>query len=68
MPEIRVDIDDALLSAASGLDARHQISAAEGWIIATANASNATFVHKDPEFDALPDRVAMMILPHKRTR
>jgi predicted nucleic acid-binding protein len=53
---------------ASELKAQHKISVADSWIIATAIARKATLVHKDPEFDALSDRVAMKILPYKKTK
>ena len=65
LPVIRVDVDDALLLSASELKARHRISVADSWILATAITRNATLVHKDPEFDALSDRVTMKALPYK---
>jgi predicted nucleic acid-binding protein len=68
LPVIRVDVDDALLMTASELKAQHKISVADSWIIATAVSRKATLVHKDPEFDALADRVVMKALPHKKTR
>lgn len=68
LPVTRVDVDDALLIAASELKARYNISVAESWIIATAIARKATLVHKDPEFEALADRVTMKALPYKKTK
>jgi predicted nucleic acid-binding protein len=68
LPVIRVDVDDALLLTASELKAQHNISVADSWILATAIVCNATLVHKDPEFDALSDRVAMKKLPYKKTK
>jgi predicted nucleic acid-binding protein len=68
LPVIRVDVDDALIRTASELKAQHKISVADSWIIATAITRNATLVHKDPEFDALADRVAMKTLPYKKTK
>ena len=68
LPVIRVDVDDSLLLTASELKAQHNISVADSWIIATAIVFNAMLVHKDPEFDALSDRVAMKRLPYKKTR
>ena len=68
LPAVRVDVDDRLLMTASELKAQHRISVADSWIIATAITRNATLVHKDPEFDALSDRVAMKILPYKKTK
>ncbi len=68
LPVIRVDVDDALIWTASELKAQHKISVADSWIIATAITRNATLVHKDPEFDALADRVAMKALPYKKVK
>jgi len=68
LPIIRVDVNDALIRTASELKAQHKISVADSWIIATAITHNATLVHKDPEFDALADRVAMKALPYKKTK
>jgi predicted nucleic acid-binding protein len=66
LPIIRVDVDDELILAASELKAQHKISVADSWILATAITRNAMLVHKDPEFNALSDRVAMKRLPYKR--
>ena len=68
LPAARVDVDDRLLMTASELKAQHRISVADSWIIATAITRNATLVHKDPEFDALSDKVAMKTLPYKKTK
>jgi predicted nucleic acid-binding protein len=68
LPIIRIDVDDALLLAASELKAQYPISVADSWILATAIAHNATLVHKDPEFDALSDRVSLKKLPYKKTK
>ncbi|GAB4484714.1 MAG: hypothetical protein OHK006_09630 [Thermodesulfovibrionales bacterium] len=68
LPVVRVDVDDALISAAAELKALHRISVADSWIIATAVTRNATLVHKDPEFEALPDSLALKTLPYKKTR
>ena len=67
LPVIRVDVDDALLLTASELKAQCKISVADSWIIATAITRNATLVHKDPDFDALSDRVTMKALPYEDT-
>ena len=68
LPATRVDVDDTLLMTASELKAQHKISVADSWIIATAITHNATLVHKDPEFDALSDKVTMKTLPYKKTK
>jgi len=68
LPVTRVDVDDSLLAAASEIKARYAISSADSWIIATAIARKATLVHKDPEFEALSDRVKMKSLLYKKTK
>jgi predicted nucleic acid-binding protein len=68
LPATRVDVDDALLLTASELKAQYKMSVAGSWIIATAIARNAILVHKDPEFDALSDKVSLKALPYKRAR
>jgi predicted nucleic acid-binding protein len=68
LPVTRVDVDETLLLIASELKAQHKVSVADSWIIATAITRSATLVHKDPEFDALSDRVTMKALPYKRTK
>jgi uncharacterized protein len=68
LPIIRIDVDDALLLAASELKAQYHISVGDSWILATAIARNAILVHKDPEFDALSDRVTMKKLPYKKIK
>jgi predicted nucleic acid-binding protein len=68
LPVTRVDVDDTLLLTASELKARHKISVADSWIIATAIMRNATLVHKDPEFSTLSENVAMKALPYKKTK
>jgi predicted nucleic acid-binding protein len=68
LPIIRIDVNDTLLSTASELKANYTISVADSWILATAVVYNATLVHKDPEFDALSDRISMKRLPYKKTK
>jgi predicted nucleic acid-binding protein len=68
LPIIRIDVSDSLLLTASELKALHSISVADSWILATAIECNALLLHKDPEFDALSDRVAMKRLPYKKTK
>lgn len=66
LPIIRDVIDDSLLLTASELKATHTMSVADSWIAATAIARKSTLVHKDPEFEALSDRVVMKMLPYKK--
>ena len=68
LPITRVDVDDALILTASELKAQYRISVADSWIVATAITRKATLVHKDPEFEALADKVTLKTLPYKKTR
>lgn len=43
-----------LLMGAARVKAENSLSLADSWIAATARMSDATLVHKDPEFSALP--------------
>ena len=52
-----------LLKAAAAIKAKHPLSVADAWIAATAEISQATLVHKDPEFAAVS--VAQEMLPLK---
>jgi predicted nucleic acid-binding protein len=45
----------ALLARAAMVKATHPLSVAHAWIAATALELDATLVHKDPEFECLPD-------------
>ena len=42
-----------LLLEASRIKASHPLSIADAWIAATALLSQATLLHKDPEFEAI---------------
>jgi predicted nucleic acid-binding protein len=66
LPITRVDVDDSLLMTASALKAQFRISVADSWIIATAISRKAILVHKDPEFEALSDKVTLKTLPYKK--
>jgi len=57
-----------LVVTASELKTQHKLSVADSWIIATAITRNATLVHKDPKFGALPNKTTMKTLPYKKTR
>jgi predicted nucleic acid-binding protein len=48
-----VDQTEPLLLEASRIKASHPLSVADAWIAATALHSQATLVHKDPEFEAI---------------
>lgn len=52
-----------LLAGAARMKAENSLSLADSWIAAAAQMTNATLVHKDPEFAALP--VKQKALPLK---
>jgi len=53
-----------LLERAATVKATHPLSLADAWIAATAPENGATLVHKDPEFEKLPNLVEER-LPYK---
>lgn len=60
------EVDEAVLRAASGFKARHQLSFADALTAAYAATRGATLVHKDPELDALQGEIDLEALPYKR--
>ena len=50
-----VDQTEPLLLEASRIKASHRLSVADVWIAAAARLSRATLLHKDPEFEAIPE-------------
>ena len=50
-----VDQTEPLLLEASRIKASHPLSVADAWIAATALNSQATLLHKDPEFGAIAE-------------
>ena len=50
-----VDQTEPLLLEASRIKASHLLSIADAWIAATALNSQATLLHKDPEFGAIAE-------------
>ena len=50
-----VDQTEPLLLEASRIKATHPLSVADAWIAATALNSQATLLHKDPEFEAITE-------------
>jgi len=53
------------LLTAARLKARFRVSFADALIAAFAVRSSAILVHKDPEFEALADKVLQEPLPYK---
>ena len=60
------EVDEAVLRAASGFKARHQLSFADALTAAYAATRGATLVHKDPELEALQGEIELEALPDKR--
>lgn len=64
LPIIWLHESPALLERAASIKARHPLSLADAWIAASALQLDATLVHKDPEFENLPDLLEER-LPYK---
>ena len=60
--------DEKTLLQAAKLKATHRLSVADALIAAVAKLSQATLVHKDPEFETLATEVRLLSLPFKPTR
>lgn len=65
LPLKRIDLTESLLLLAGELKVTYPLSLADSWIAACAVDQQAILVHKDPEFEALRDRVRQKILPYK---
>lgn len=61
------DMDESLLLTAGRLKAEYRISFADALIAAFAVRKDAILVHKDPEYDALGDALAVERLPYNGT-
>lgn len=59
------DLDEPIVLKAAGLKAGFSISLADALIAASALRHGATLLHKDPEFEALPDAIKQERLPYK---
>ena len=59
------ELDEPSLLKAAELKAEHPISLADAIIAASAFRQGAILLHKDPEFDALPDSIKQERLPYK---
>lgn len=55
LPAERVDLKEDILIKAGDMKANYRISAIDSWILATALFKDATFLHKDEEFDCIKD-------------
>ena len=61
------ELDEPIVLKAAGLKAAHAISLADAIIAASAYRHGAILLHKDPEFDELPDSIQQERLPYKTT-
>jgi predicted nucleic acid-binding protein len=59
------ELDEPIVLKAAGLKAEHSISLADAVIAASAHRHGAILLHKDPEFDGLPDSIKQERLPYK---
>ncbi|MGH7858879.1 MAG: type II toxin-antitoxin system VapC family toxin [Candidatus Binatia bacterium] len=50
-----VSCEDAILEEAARIKARGGLSVADAWIASTALRNGAVLVHKDPEFERVPE-------------
>lgn len=55
LPITWVQSSPALLESAASLKARYPMSLGDAWIAATALQCQAVLLHKDPEFEPVPD-------------
>ena len=59
------EVTEPVLLRAAQMKASSRISLADAIVAAFATVHDAVLVHKDPEFDALKDRVRLEALPNK---
>ncbi|HID95425.1 MAG TPA: PIN domain-containing protein [Candidatus Latescibacteria bacterium] len=64
LPIYRVDVNEAILLQAGEIKAKHRLSVAGAWIIATALNIEGTLVHRDPEFGQVEGKVSVLKLPY----
>lgn len=55
LPTQIVNLEEDILIKAGDVKANYKLSAIDAWILATALFKDATFVHKDKEFDPIKD-------------
>ena len=66
LPIVWVHETTPLLERAAGIKAGHSISLADAWIAASALELGAILVHKDPEFEIVPELLEER-LPYKNS-
>ncbi len=65
LPLKRIDITGPILEKAIEIKATNSLSVCDSWIVATALATEAVLVHKDPEFEQVKTFVKLRALPYK---
>ena len=65
LPVKRIDITEPIFERAVEIKATNSLSVCDSWIIATAIATDAILVHKDPEFEQAKTIVKLEALPYK---
>jgi len=68
LPVKQIDFDERLLLKAGEFKATYRFSMADAWISASAFMTEATLVHKDPDFEAVKDIVKLLALPYTKRR
>ena len=63
--EILWQVDEPIILTAAGFKAEHRLSFADAVVAAFARRRGATLLHKDPEFEALAEHIALEPLPYK---
>jgi predicted nucleic acid-binding protein len=58
-------MDEPVLLTAGRLKCENRLSFADALVAAYALREHATLMHKDPEFDALGEEIAVQRLPYK---
>ena len=65
LPAEIVESNEPLRLLAGEIKALFSLSLADAWVAATAESLGAELLHKDPEFEALSDRLVLNTLPYK---
>lgn len=65
LPVQRINITEPIFEKAIEIKATNNLSVCDSWIIATAFATDAILVHKDPEFEQVKTIVKLKALPYK---
>jgi predicted nucleic acid-binding protein len=66
LPVTIVESDEETRLLASEFKAGCNVSVADAWIAAASAKNNAILVHKDPEYEALNNKLQCIALPYKK--